>query len=84
MKKYTPEEFLKAAEIGEVSMTDAKHTVSLLEEARHTLKAGFDCRECAHSFSNPFDQYYCKKSDESGKLFDIENNEDCGGKYYDK
>lgn len=40
MKRYTKEEFLKAAEIGEVSMIDAKHTVSLLDEATFkTLKA---------------------------------------------
>jgi hypothetical protein len=32
MRKYTKEEFLKAAEIGEVSMIDAKHIVSLLDE----------------------------------------------------
>ena len=30
MKKYTKEEFLKAAEIGEVSMIDAKHIVSYI------------------------------------------------------
>ena len=46
MKKYTKEEFLKAAEIGEVSMIDAKHTVSLLDEAKHILKVGFDCHKC--------------------------------------
>jgi hypothetical protein len=45
MKKYTKEEFLKAAEIGEVSMIDAKHIVSLLDEARHILKVGFDCHK---------------------------------------
>jgi len=37
MKKYTVKEFLKAAEIGEVSMIDAKHIVSLLDEARSIL-----------------------------------------------
>jgi len=36
MKKYTKEQFLKAAEIGEVSMIDAKHIVSLLDEAVST------------------------------------------------
>jgi hypothetical protein len=30
--KYTKEQFLKAAELGEVSMIDAKHIVSLLDE----------------------------------------------------
>lgn len=34
---YTKEEFLKAAEIGEVSMIDAMHVVSLLDEARQKL-----------------------------------------------
>ena len=34
MKKYTKEEFLKAAELGEVSMIDAKYIVSLLDEAK--------------------------------------------------
>lgn len=38
MKKYTKEEFLKAAELGEVSIIDAKHTCSLLEEAKLILK----------------------------------------------
>ena len=33
MKKYTKEQILIAAEIGEVSMIDAKHVVSLLDEA---------------------------------------------------
>lgn len=37
-RKYTKQEFLKAAEIGEVSMIDAKHVVSLLDEARAALK----------------------------------------------
>ena len=38
MEKYTTEEYLKAAELGEVSMIDAKHVVSLLPEARLVLK----------------------------------------------
>jgi len=81
-KKYTVEEFLKAAEIGEVSMIDAKHTVSLLEEAKHILKVCFDCHKCKHSFSNPFDQYYCQKTDENGDEYDLEADKDCGGVYY--
>ena len=36
MRKYTKEEFLKAAELGEVSMIDAKHIVSLLDEVKIT------------------------------------------------
>ena len=84
MKKYTKEEFLKAAEIGEVSMIDAKHTVSLLDEARHILKVGFDCYKCKHSFSNPFDQCYCQKTDENGEVYDLESGKDCGGDYYER
>ena len=38
MKKYTKIEFLKAAELGEVSMIDAKHIVSLLDEVKMTRK----------------------------------------------
>ena len=34
---YTKEEILKAAEIGEVSMIDARHIVSLLDEAKTIL-----------------------------------------------
>lgn len=83
MKKYTKEEFLKAAEIGEVSMVNAKNIVSFLDEARHSLRYGFDCYKCKHSFSNPFDQYYCQKTDKNGGEYDLENNKDCGGIYYD-
>jgi hypothetical protein len=38
MKKYTKEEFLKAAELGEVSMIAAKHIVSLLDDIKMTRK----------------------------------------------
>ena len=37
-KKYTIEQYLKAAEIGEVSLIDAKHVCSLLEEAKQINK----------------------------------------------
>lgn len=83
-KKYSKEEILKAAEIGEVSMIDAKHIVNLLDEAKHFLKIGFDCHKCKHSFSNPFDQYYCQKTTNLGKEFDLEKDEDCGGVYYER
>lgn len=36
---YTKEEILKAAEIGEVSMIDAKHIVSLLDRAKSEIVA---------------------------------------------
>lgn len=55
MKKYTKEQILIAAEIGEVSMIDAKHIVSLLDEAvilererklrKHNV-SGSVCDEC--------------------------------------
>lgn len=84
MNKYTKEEFLKAAEIGEVSIIDAKHVVSLLDEARYIIKVGFDCRNCKHSFSNPFDEYYCEKIGDNGEEYDLGAGEDCGGIYYEK
>ena len=36
--KYTKEEILFAGELGEVSMIDIRHVVSLLDEAREKLK----------------------------------------------
>jgi len=36
---YTKAEYLKAAELGEVSMIDAEHVVSLLDEARNEINA---------------------------------------------
>lgn len=38
MKRYTKEEILFAGELGEVSMIDVSHVVSLLDEAREELK----------------------------------------------
>jgi hypothetical protein len=35
--KYSKKEILRAAEIGEVSMIDAKHVVSLLDEAKYKI-----------------------------------------------
>ena len=47
---YSEEEILKAAEIGEVSIIDAKHIVSLLFEARLQLLGQNDevvqCNSC--------------------------------------
>lgn len=84
MKKYTKEEILKAAEIGEVCMIDAEHIVKLLDEAKHIIEVGFDCHNCKNSFSNPFDQYYCTKKGKNGEEYDLENDEDCGGVYYER
>jgi hypothetical protein len=36
--RYTKREFLDAAKLGEVSMIDAKHVVSLLDEVREKNK----------------------------------------------
>ena len=41
MRKYTKEEFLQAAELGEVSMIDAKHIVSLLDEVKITDRKAY-------------------------------------------
>ena len=38
MRKYKKEDFLKAAELGEVSMIDAKHIVSRSDEVKMTRK----------------------------------------------
>lgn len=46
-------------------------------------KAEFDCHKCKHSFSNPFDQNFCRKQNEKGKEYDLEEGEDCGGIYYE-
>lgn len=48
MKTYTKEEILKAAQIGEVSMIDAEHIVSLLDEAKEILQKN---TECDHYFA---------------------------------
>lgn len=70
--KYTKKEFLRAAEIGEVSMIDARHIVSLLGEAKKELDCGYSCRLCDHLFMNPFDEYFCEKK------YDLEEG-DCKG-----
>jgi hypothetical protein len=36
-EKYTKQEFLDAAKLGEVSMIDAKHIVSLLDEVKEKV-----------------------------------------------
>lgn len=46
-------------------------------------KLDYRCYNCKHSFQNPHDQYYCKQLNENGKHYDIDNCEDCGGKYYE-
>jgi len=75
METYTKEEFLKAAEIGEVSMIDAQHVVSLLDEARLFLsgelyefvesKGKYDLSVCSIcelvNICDGDDEDFCKK-----------------------
>ncbi len=64
MKTYTKEEILKAAEIGEVSMIDAKHIVSLLDEARTMIenKSNIKIREKLFDICNTDMAYINYKS----------------------
>ena len=62
MKKYTKEEFLRAAELGEVSMIDAKHIVSLLDEVKMTRK----------EYQKQYQKYYAasgKKSEAAKRYY---------------
>jgi hypothetical protein len=76
-KKYTIEVYLKAAELGEVSMIDARHVCSLLDEARKELKRNTICKDCKSLHTNPFEADFCKK------YFDIENGNFCEGTEYE-
>ncbi|NLK92548.1 MAG: hypothetical protein GX273_05365 [Bacteroidales bacterium] len=70
MKKYTKEEFLKAAELGEVSMIDAKHIVSLLDEVKMTRK----------EYQKQYQKYYAasgKKSEAAKRYYQKHKNEIC-------
>lgn len=62
MKLYTKEQFLLAAEIGEVSMIDARHIVSLLDEA--VAKQKEQPKEYNHQPQNknevPCDHYWIR------------------------
>ena len=53
-RKYTTEVILKAAEIGEVSMIDARHIVSLLDEAFHKINK--NKLPLTKEFENEFDE----------------------------
>jgi Zn finger protein HypA/HybF involved in hydrogenase expression len=62
---YTKNEILKAAEIGEVSMIDAEHIVSLLDKARmilntknHTVKC-MSCEKEVEYSTGIFTCYEC-------------------------
>ena len=70
MKKYTKEEFLKAAELGEVSMIDAKHIVSLLDEVKMTRKED----------QKQYQKYYAasgKKSEAAKRYYQKHKDEIC-------
>lgn len=70
MKKYTKEEFLKAAELGEVSMIDAKHIVSLLDEIKMTRK----------EYQKQYQKYYAasgKKSEAAKRYYQKHKFEIC-------
>ncbi len=75
---YTKEEILTAARIGEVNMTDARHIVSLLDEARTAIKNRPRCENCLHCFVNPFDNYYCELD------YDIDEGKTCKMKKYER
>ena len=74
--KYTKKEILTAGKLGEISMIDVKHLISLLDEAREHLKR--TCDNCKHSWSNPFDEYFCDLD------YDIENGKTCNLKLWEK
>ena len=70
MKKYTKEEFLKAAELGEVSMIDAMHIVSLLDEVKMTRK----------EYQRQYQKYYAasgKKSEAAKRYYQKHKYEIC-------
>ncbi len=70
MKKYTKEEFLRAAELGEVSMIDAKHIVSLLDEVKMTRK----------EYQKQYQKYYAasgKKSEAAKRYYQKHKDEIC-------
>ena len=46
MKLYTKEQFLNAAELGEVNMIDARHICSLLDEVVNNENNGDTCGGC--------------------------------------
>lgn len=70
MKKYTKEQILIAGEIGEVSMIDVRHVVSLLDEAvilererklrKHNVIKSY-CEICADYEDGDSDNITCSK-----------------------
>jgi hypothetical protein len=61
MKLYSKEDFLKAAEEGEVSMIDAEHVVSLLDEVRKPVpltESNISALGFEHKKSYEHDQYH--------------------------
>lgn len=77
---------LAVIEMFAIQRKDAElNTIYKLNECEFRIipHFGFDCHKCKHSFSNPFDQYYCQKTDENGDEYDLEDDKDCGGVYYE-
>ena len=77
MKKYTKEQILFAGGIGEVSMIDVRHVVSLLDEAVEIMNKPYDCRICKKARTNGFDDFVCDKEY-------LIPTEDCNGEFFEK
>lgn len=75
--KYTKKEILTAGKLGEISMIDVKHLISLLDEAREHLNRS--CYNCKYSNLTPTDFYYCDFDD-----YDIENGKTCRLRKWEK
>ena len=68
---FKKEEFKKAAELGEVSMIDAKHIVSLLDEAKITTRS---------EYQKQYQKYYAasgKKSEAAKRYYQKHKYEIC-------
>lgn len=74
--KYTKKEILTAGKLGEISIIDVKHLISLLDEAREKLQR--NCKNCNHSNLTPTDFYYCDFD------YDIESGKTCKLKFWEK
>jgi hypothetical protein len=62
MNTYTKQQILKAAKLGEVSMIDARHIVSLLDEVEESELP--KCRKCkAPKTINEVGYFECVKCD---------------------
>ena len=71
------EKYLSNKQLNEVGI-ELNKKIKILNKFKNKDILLFDCDNCKFCFSNPFDQYYCEKE------YDLENDKDCGGKYYVK